>query len=765
MNDYRIYDTTVPKRWVDSIPIGNGRMGATLMCGVAKETLLLNEETVWSHNPEMHANPNMKDYLRQIKALFLQNKPVSANALANRLLKDCFPRICSYESAGKINVELHEGDSAACYEHRLDLINGIATVSYRKGGTRYEREYFASYPDNVIACRFTSSGAPLTACITYERERTLSCTANGQTLTATAKTLFGDHEFCVKAHVVSDGKILCEDGQILVSDTNRICVYIAIGTQFCHGEGYEEATVFPNELDYDQLRARHVADFSALMSRADVELPSIEGISALPLHEQFRLRTFNKPRDFSAFALQWQFGRYLLVSSSRKGTLPANLQGLWTDGLASGWSSDYHTNVNLQANYWGAEVANLSDCHMPLFHYMNNYLLEAGKKAAHDFYGTRGCVVHHLSDIYGFAAPADGPWGLWPHGASWLALHMWEHYLFTKDLDFLKNTAYTFLHETSVFFLENLERDVKGRLVYAPSTSPENPYYAEEDEKRVSCYLASGTTMDRQIISSLLEMYLKASELLGIEEEDTKTARKTLADLPPMQVGKHGQLMEWIEDYDDVHIGHRHTSHAFGLYPAAQITRATPELYDAMKVTLARRLSGRDNSFTGEIGWVDTWRSAMFSRLRDPASAYNMLNQFVSKTLRYNLWEVVDITSMGGNVFQIDGNLAYIASLAEMLLQSHEDAISLLPALPAQWDHGSFRGLCARGGYELDVCWENYEVVSFDIKAKFAGECRIELPCTQKSLDFVDESGTQYSAENGILTLNVKDHMCLRIVK
>jgi len=342
---------------------------------------------------------------------------------------------------------------------------------------------------------------------------------------------------------------------------------------------------------------------------------------------------------------------------------------------------------------------------------------------------------------------------------------MWEHYLFTKDLDFLKNTAYTFLHETSVFFLENLERDVKGRLVYAPSTSPENPYYAVEDEKRVSCYLASGTTMDRQIISSLLEMYLKASELLGIEDEDTKTARKTLADLPPMQVGKHGQLMEWIEDYDDVHIGHRHTSHAFGLYPAAQITRATPELYDAMKVTLARRLSGHDNSFTGEIGWVDTWRSAMFSRLRDPASAYNMLNQFVSKTLRYNLWEVVDITSMGGNVFQIDGNLAYIASLAEMLLQSHEDVIALLPALPAQWDHGSFRGLCARGGYELDVCWENYEVVSFDIKAKFAGECHIELPSTQKSLVFVDENGNQYGSENGILTLNVKDHMCLKILK
>jgi alpha-L-fucosidase 2 len=326
---------------------------------------------------------------------------------------------------------------------------------------------------------------------------------------------------------------------------------------------------------------------------------------------------------------------------------------------------------------------------------------------------------------------------------------MWEHYLFTKDLDFLKNTAYTFLHEASVFFLENLERDVKGRLVYAPSTSPENPYYAEEDGKRVSCYLASGTTMDRQIISALLEMYLKASELLGIEEEDTKTARKTLEDLPPMQVGKHGQLMEWIEDYDEVHVGHRHTSHAFGLYPAAQITRATPELYNAMKVTLTRRLSGHDNSFAGAIGWANTWRSAMFSRLRDSASAYNMLNQFVSKTLRYNLWEVVDIASMGGNVFQIDGNLAYIASLAEMLLQSHEDVIAILPALPAQWDHGAFRGLCARGGFEVNIKWNDGKLESAEILSKCGNVCSIRHSGIKVSCE---EHEVEAEITNGVTT-------------
>jgi len=759
MKHYEVYNTAPPRMWTESIPIGCGRMGATLMGGVAKETFYLNEETIWAENKDLKADPNMKDHLQRIKALFLENKPIAANRLADRLLKNCFPRICSYEGAGKLNVELHEGDSASDYAHRLDLVNGIATVSYRKGGSLYRREYFASHPDNVIACRITSSKAPITAYISYERDRTLSCHVEGNTLTATAKTLFGDHEFCVKVRVVSDGNILCEDGQILVSDTKSICIYTVIGTQFRLGDSYVERTCFPAELNYDALKARHIADFSALMSRADIELPELDGVRDLPLRDLSRLRDFNKPKDHSIFTLQWQYGRYLLISSSREDTLPSNLQGIWTDGDANPWSSDYHTNINVQANYWGVEVSNLSECHNSLFRYMNDYLLEPGKRAAKEFYGTGGCVVHHLSDIYGFAAPADGPWGLWPHGASWLALHMWEHYLFTGDTAFLKNDALPFIKEATEFFLENLSYDVKGRLVYAPSTSPENRYYVEEDGQRVACFLASGSTMDIQIISTLFGIYLQTCELLGIETEDVTRTRQMFSQLPPMQIGKHGQLMEWLEDYDEAEPGHRHISHAFGLYPAAMITRKTPELCRAIETTILRRLSAKAGAANSNIGWADTWRAIMFARLRRPDRAYGLLQQFVSKTIQHNLWELYE-----GRLFQIDANLAYIASLSEMLLQSHEGVISLLPALPEAWDHGSFRGLCARGGYTIGVAWEKHCVTTLEIKAGFAGECKIELPPTQASTVFTDENGTAYQSENGILTLNVSSTLKLTAI-
>ncbi|MBQ7335515.1 MAG: glycoside hydrolase family 95 protein [Clostridia bacterium] len=766
MKKYEIYNTTAPQKWTESIPIGCGRMGATLMCGVAQETMYLNEETVWSERKNTVSACEMREKIQKIRDLFLADKPAAANQLANQILNNNFPRIGSYESAGKLQIELHEGDSASNYERKLDLVNGIARVTYRKGGSRFEREYFASYPDNVIACRITSSKAPLSVSISYERDLTLSCHAENGVLTATAKTLLGDHEFCIKAKVVCDGRVTCEDGQILVSDTNSLCVYIVMGTQFRLGNEYVCATEFPASLDYEVLKARHVADFSALMSRANIELPSLEVLEGLPLQEYVNLRTLSKLTDESMHVLQWQYGRYLLVSSSRVGTLPANLQGLWTNALASGWSADYHTNINVQMNYWPAETVNLSDCHMPLFDYMNDYLLESGKKTARDYYNARGCVVHHLSDIYGFTAPADGPWGLWPHGASWLALHMWEHYLFTKDTAFLKNTAFPFIKEAAIFFLDTLAYDVKGRLVYAPSTSPENSYYVEEDGKRTSCRLASSATMDVQIISVLLQMYLESARILDIKDEENITAAcQALENLPKMQIGKHGQLMEWIEDYEECNVGHRHISHAFGFHPAALITRKDKALYKALEITLKRRLSDVDSTFKTDIGWTLNWIAILFARLRNPSRALGMLDRFIAKSIRDQLLEIVKVPSMGGDIFQIDGNFGFVAAMSEMLIQSHEDVIAILPALPSRWHSGSFRGLCARGGYEIDAQWKECEITSIDIRAKFAGECKIELPPSQKAITFVDENGTVYTAVDHIISLNITNAIHLTAIK
>lgn len=764
MSRHIIYDNVPPASWEESIMIGCGRMGASIMAGVAQETLFLNEETVWSQNKNMRPDPNIKDKIAKVRELMLEGKPVAANALAGKLLSGSYREICSYEGAGKLNIELHESDSASSYGHRLDLINGVATVSYSHRGSLYTREYFASYPDNVIACRITSSNAPLSAYVSFERERTLSCHAENGVLVATAKTTLGDHEFCVKAKVVTDGKVICENGQISVSDTKELCIYVNIGTEFRYGDDYVAKTDFPTELDYEKLKARHIADFSSLMSRADIELPTIPETEELPVSDHFRIRTIPGPKDESLFISGWQFGRYLLVSSSRPGTLPANLQGLWTKTDFNPWSCDYHTNVNIQANYWPAETANLAECHLPLFDYMNGYLLESGKKTAELCYGTRGCVVHHLSDIYGFTLPADGPWGLWPHGASWLSLHLWEHYRFTDDIDFLKNTAYKFIEESALFFIDNLKKDTCGRLVYAPSTSPENKYFAEEDGKRALCYLTAGSTMDTQIIATLFDAYAEGSELLGIENENVDAAKKMRAQLPPMQIGKHGQLQEWIEDYDEHDQGHRHISHGFGLYPASLINRSTPELYKAIEVAINRRLAVPGKS-VADIGWSMTWKSAMFARLRKGDRAFGMLNGYISRTINKSFRNITDIPPLGGPVFQVDATFAYTAALTEMLIQSHEGVISLIPAIPSRWDHGSFRGLCARGGFDVDASWEGGCVRSFTVRSNGAKSCLIELPPKQSDARFTDESGNIYTARDSVISLPNFKNITLSLIQ
>ncbi|MBQ9785168.1 MAG: glycoside hydrolase family 95 protein [Clostridia bacterium] len=746
MNPYIISNNTAPAMWFESIPIGCGRMGATVMCGISREILHLNEESIWSENTNHNTDPNIADKLAAIRDLLLASRPAEADLLAKSSLEKCFSRIRSFESAGKVLISLHENDECENYRHSLDLLQGVATVSYDKDGSHYTREYFASYPDDVLACRIASSHKPITARIEYERDRILSRACERGEMTVIAKTAFGDHRFAIRIRIVTDGALAYEDDQFVIADATHFCVYVSIRSELLAGAEYVEQTAFPQALDFNALKSRHVADFKALMKRADIELPESEH---LPL-------------------LQWQFGRYLLVSSGRPGTLPANLQGVWTDGDVSAWNADYHTNINLQMNYWPAEVTNLSDCHLSLFDYMNRYLLPAGKKTAQTVYRARGCVVHHLSDIYGYTNPADGLWGLWPHGASWLALHMWEHYLFTCDKDFLHDTAYPFIREAALFFIDTLVEDSRGRLLYAPSTSPENRYLAKDaDGNTHECFLAVSSSMDVQIISTLFDFFIKSSEILGIEDDTVQAARTSLSKLPPLQIGADGRLLEWLEDYPEKEPGHRHISHSFGLYPGMMINRSTPVLYQAIDKTIERRISAATVpsaiGSANNVGWSLVWQAASYARLHKGENAFAMLQAFFERCTSQHLWDLYPLGS--APVFQIDANFGYTAALSEMLIQSHEDVIALLPALPSRWDSGSFRGLCARGGYELDVHWEQYEVRAIDLRAKFAGECRIELPVSQKALSFTDENGNVYTAENQILTLNVSGAIHLTAVK
>ena len=497
-----------------------------------------------------------------------------------------------------------------------------------------------SYPDDVICMRITSSNEPLNAWITYERERSIGVNAENNELCALAHTVRGNHQFCVKTRVVTDGTVKCENGEIYVSDTKSICLYISVKTQFRYGHNFRDVKYFPEKLDFDALKERHVQDVFALMSRADITLPSVDELDKTSMYYRIRVRAYNKFDDGGFDALLWQYARYLTISSSRPGTLPSNLQGLWTGNNTPAWSCDYHFNLNLQMNYWPTEVFNLSECHLPLFDYMNTYLLESGKNTARTAYGTRGTVVHHLSDIYGFTSPADGLWGIWPHGASWLSFHMWEHYLFTKDENFLKNTAFEFIKESAIFFLENMMEDKKGRLVYAPSSSPENRYLVkDENGEDYACFLAMSSTMDVEIIGGLFRIVTDAAKVLGINDADIEAIKDARTKLPKLSVGKHGQLMEWLEDYEETEIGHRHISHAFGIYPDCAINRSTPEFYDAINVTIDRRLR-HGGGFNGAstLGMSMVWLMAIMARLRRGNDAYQLINNYV-----VNVTSVYDI--------------------------------------------------------------------------------------------------------------------------
>ena len=754
MREYILRTKLPARRWEDCTPVGNGRMGISALCGVAQEQLYLNEESIWSTQGEAKANPAMKEKLALIRQMFLDRKEAQADKLAKTYLADCFTRIRSYEYAGILKLDLHGSDTCKNYARTLDLMRGVARTEYDKDGSHYTREFFASHPDDVMVYRVASSNTLLHARIGYEREKCLSVDTQGNLLTAVAKTVFGDYHFCVKAKVLTDGKVTCENGDLVVTDTKEFTVLISLATQFRHGDAFVSAISFP-AADFETLKQRHTADFLSFMNRADIRLPQVPEVEDLPMQERIAIYAHNKPNDNGLIMQQWQFGRYLLVSSSRPGCLPANLQGLWSYDLGPAWSCDYHTNINLQCNYWAAETVGLSDCHTALFDYMNKYLLESGKRTAAEGYGTRGCVVHHLSDIYGFTTPADGLWGIWPHGASWLSYHMWEHYLFTQDKDFLKNEGYEFIRQAAIFFLENLVEDDHGYLVYGPSTSPENRYQIQDENgDPYACYLTLSSTMDVGIIGGLFRNFLAASAVLGIEDEDVAAIRAAKAKIPPFKVSSRGHIQEWIEDYEETEKGHYHLSPSFAMYPDCAINRSTPELMEAMERTINGRLYGGVNAAGHgaiNVGWSMGWLMGLLSRLRRGNDSFDIAKSYVM-----NIANVNSLLDIHAKCFQIDGNMAFVSGVCEMLIQSHEDTIALIPALPTVWDKGSFRGLHARGGFTLDARWENCEVREFTVTSQAGLAPVIELPATQKTMCFVDETGKTYTAENNCLHLSAE---------
>ena len=716
--------------WENASPVGNGSCGMMIHGGVATDKITLNEETIWSRNPAYRKQSNISDKIKHLRRLFLENKPYEANEWLRENVTG-YGGVKNYEYAGEIVVSLNGDDVSDGYRRDIDLIHGVCKVGYRKDGIRYEREYFASLVNGLLCARYTASDA-FGADISIERENMTSLSLKGNEISMTAVTAFDAREFAATVRINTDGRTSITQNKLRVEEATYIEIYTAICTRLKH-ENYERRVtdmLSAAEAGWDSLIAESSDKFASYMTRSDIRFDNVDPtLEQMPVSERLaRLTDDPTAHDTGLVSLYWQFGKYLLVASSCPDAwLPANLQGVWATGLVSPWHSDYHTNINLQMNYWHAEQAGLGDCATPLFRYMNEYLLPAGKEAAKSIYGTRGMVVHHLSDIYGFADIADGPWGLWPLGGAWLAYHMWEHYLYTEDADFLRNTAYEYIREATLFWVDNLFEDENGTLHTGPSTSPENEFYVEVNGEKKKVFNTISPTMDVEVVTGLFDFYVETENILGIDPELARTVAEKRAKMLPLRIGKHGQLMEWICDYEEVEPGHRHISHAFALYPAAQITRWTPELYNAIRVTLERRLAFGG----GHTGWSRAWLINLFARLGDGEGVYDNIRLLFTKSTAPNLLDVHP-------PFQIDGNFGGAAGIGEMLMQSHEGVISLLPAVSVRLSDGSFRGLRARGGIEVSAMWANGSVTRAELVSDTPRNVTVEFENGERQTVYVD---------------------------
>jgi len=745
MKDYFLKLKSPAYNWGNASPIGAGSIGAMLFGGIETERLCLNEETIWNGGKIDTNIPEYLDKLNTIRKMLFEGKNVEAEAWAvENIEKKHRYFVDSYEFAGDLFVDVHGYGEYESYERHLDLKRGLYSLDYMLDGVRYTRESFASHPAKLVCMRMDTD-PDRRVYVKYRRKycvkRNVSYEDGSALMDFVCTTANGAHKFRVTVKILTDGQTDTDDYDIIIDNSTRIDLFVSIVTEYRDPEMDTEKYLAFADKGYDALREEHIADFSAIMGRSDINFGD-DGVDDLSASKRLvRLKNDKNAVDRGLLGLYFQFGKYLLTSSSREDTFPANLQGLWCEGYESPWNADYHTNINLQMNYWHAETANISECTLGLFKYMNECLLPGGRRVARENYHARGCVIHHISDIYEFCVATGSMWGFWFIGAGWLALHMWEHYLYTRDEKFLRETAYEFIRDAALFLADFMFEGPDGVLYSGPSASPENQYLAEHNGHKVPVYLSLSPTMDIQIISSALDIYTQVEDILEISPETADEIRAVRARMPKLQIGKYGQLQEWIEDWEDAEPGHRHISHAYGLYPEAQITRSTPELFHAIKTSLDRRLAHGG----GHTGWSRAWLINLFARLKNGRDTYDNIRALFTHSTLYNLFD-------NHPPFQIDGNFGGAAGIAEMVLQSHEGFISLIPAICEELKDGSFEGLRARGGYAVSAKWADLKVTEFEITGT-DGEVTVELAENQTDVTFVSEDGTEYSSQGRMITV------------